>query len=430
MAAVTESALISPAARRYAMVVLAVVYMVNFVDRQILAILLPAIRDEFRVSDTVLGLLAGTAFALFYVSVGIPVARIADRVNRRNLIAAAVAIWSGMTALSGFAANVTHLALARIGVGIGEAGCSPPAHSIIADLYPPEKRSAAMGFYSLGISAGIMLAYLAGGWIVENFNWRAAFFLVGLPGLVLAGIVRFTLPEPARGSIENRNDSGRQPGLAVALRLMLSCRTFVRLALAAGLASLVGYSIISWMPSFAARSFGASMSSLGLWLGLIFGLAGGAGLYLGGLMADRIARTGRRNMLRFIAVATLLSAPLYLFAFLSPSIKQTLLLFIVPTLFSYAYLAPVLGQVQGLVALRMRSVASAVMLLVMNILGYAIGPPATGMISDVLQARFGDESLRYALIIVAVVFLPIASWFFVMAGRTLGGDLARAADYD
>ena len=184
----------SLAARRYAMVILAIVYMFNFVDRQILAILLPAIRDQFQVSDAYLGFLSGTAFAIFYVTLAVPIAQYADRCNRRNLIAVSVAVWSAMTALSGLAANIWHLTLARIGVGIGEAGCSPPAHSMIADYYPPEQRSTAMGFYTLGISAGIMLAYLAGGWVAQNIGWREAFFVVGVPGLLLALIVRFINP--------------------------------------------------------------------------------------------------------------------------------------------------------------------------------------------------------------------------------------------
>jgi len=189
---------VSPGARRYALVILAIVYMFNFVDRQILAILLPAIRDEFQVSDAWLGFLTGPAFAMFYIILGIPVARYADRHNRRNLIALAVALWSGMTALSGMAANFVQLALARVGVGIGEAGCSPPAHSMIADYYPPEKRSTAMGVYTIGISAGIMFAYLAGGWVAQNLGWRQAFFVVGIPGLLLALVVRLTIVRPAR----------------------------------------------------------------------------------------------------------------------------------------------------------------------------------------------------------------------------------------
>ena len=212
-----DTRIISAATRRYALVILAIVYMFNFIDRQILGILLPAIRDEFGVSDTWLGFLSGTAFAMFYIVLGIPVARYADRHNRRNLIALAVAVWSGMTALSGMAANFAQLALARIGVGVGEAGCSPPAHSMIADLYPPEKRSTAMGVYTIGISAGIMMAYLAGGWVAQNIGWREALLVVGIPGLVLALVVRFTVAEPKRGHSEGREALSEQPSFLLSL---------------------------------------------------------------------------------------------------------------------------------------------------------------------------------------------------------------------
>ena len=210
---VDSTSSLSPAARRYAMLILAIVYMFNFIDRQILAILLPQIRDEFGTSDTYLGFLSGTAFALFYVTMGVPIARYAEHCNRRNLIAAAVAVWSAMTAVSGLASNIWQLTAARIGVGIGEAGCSPPAHSMIADYFPPEKRSTAMGFYTLGISAGIMFAYLAGGWVAQNIGWREAFFVVGVPGLLLAVLVRFTLREPERGA-RNAREGRRRPDLS------------------------------------------------------------------------------------------------------------------------------------------------------------------------------------------------------------------------
>ncbi len=200
------------ATRRYVLGILVAVYTINFIDRQILSILLPAIKAEFNIDDWVLGFLAGSAFAIFYATLGVPIALIADRWNRRNLIAISVTIWSGMTALSGAAVTVTQLALARIGVGIGEAGCSPAAHSMISDYYPPEKRSMAMGIYTLGISIGIMIAYLAGGWVVQNIGWREAFFVVGIPGLLLALLVRLTVTEPVRGLSENRADDSDRPG--------------------------------------------------------------------------------------------------------------------------------------------------------------------------------------------------------------------------
>ena len=213
-------------ARRYTLAVLVVVYTFNFIDRQIISILLPAIKTEFVINDWVLGFISGSAFAIFYATLGIPIALIADRWNRRNLIAISLAVWSLMTALSGAAANVTQLTLARIGVGVGEAGCSPPAHSIIADYYPPEQRSSAMGIYTLGISAGIMIAYLAGGWVVQNIGWREALFIVGIPGILLAVIVRFTVKEPPRGMSEGLVAEGDRPSVMTVARLLASGKSF------------------------------------------------------------------------------------------------------------------------------------------------------------------------------------------------------------
>ncbi len=418
------------AARRYAMVILAIVYMFNFIDRQILAILLPSIRQEFAASDAYLGFLTGTAFALFYVTLGIPIARYADRCNRRNLIAAAVALWSVMTAVSGLAMNTWQLLLARIGVGIGEAGCSPPAHSMIADLYPPESRSSAMGFYTLGISLGIMVAYLAGGWVVQHIGWREALFIVGVPGLLLALVVRFTLAEPRRGSSESREASAIQPRMLVVLRFLLGRPSFFHMTVAAGLSSFVGYSIVGFLPSFMDRSFGLEIAEIGRWLGLILGIAGGAGFFFGGYIADQLGRAGQRRSLVFIAVTILATAALYILMFSASTWTMTLLLFIVPAATSNVYLAPVLAQVQSLVGLRMRATSSALALLIINIIGLATGPLITGMISDALEPRFGDESMRYALLGVAATILPWASWHYYRASTTIDADLARAMEND
>ena len=421
---------LTPFALRYAMFVLAVVYMFNFVDRQILSILLPAIRDEFQVGDTVLGLLAGPAFALFYVVLGVPIARLADRVNRRNLVAAAVAVWSAMTALSGLAANVWYLALARVGVGIGEAGCSPPAHSMIADYYPPEKRSSAMGFYTLGISTGVMLAYLAGGWVAQNIGWREAFYIVGVPGLLLALIVRFTIAEPVRGASESRQDSGRQPTVVSVIHFLSARRSFLFMAVAAGLSSFVGYAVINFLPSFIVRSFTMEIASLGLWLGLIYGFAGGFGFFMGGYIADHIGRGGHRKALSFIAIAMLVTLSFNVMVFLMSSPVWSLLLYIVPAATANVFLGPVLSQTQSLVSLRMRAVASSLVLLVINIIGLALGPPVTGMISDALEPAYGIESMRYSLLIVSMVILPIAAWCYFQAGKSIDSDLRRANEHD
>jgi predicted MFS family arabinose efflux permease len=426
----TKPKILSLAARRYAMVILAIVYMFNFVDRQILAILLPQIRDEFGTSDAFLGFLSGTAFALFYVTLGIPIAQYADRCNRRNLIAAAVALWSAMTAVSGLASNIWQLTAARIGVGIGEAGCSPPAHSMIADYFPPEKRSTAMGFYTLGISAGIMIAYLAGGWVAQNIGWRAAFFVVGVPGLLLALIVRFTLREPQRGESEDRVASGRRASLGEVLRFLMSRRSFIHMAIGAGLASFVGYSVISFLPSFMVRSFDMEIATLGVWLGLILGISGGAGFFFGGYYADHLGQSSHRRAFNFISLMILVSAGLAALTFLAETSTQALWFFILPAATMNVYLAPVLSQAQSLVALRMRATTSALVLLIINVLGLALGPPLTGLLSDALEPRFGVESMRYSLLIVSSFVLPWAVWHFYRAGKWIDADLARAAETD
>ncbi len=430
MSSATRPGEASPAARRYAMLVLAIVYMFNFVDRQILAILLPAIKAEFDVGDAYLGFLTGTAFAIFYVTLGVPIAQYADRCNRRNLIAAAVALWSAMTVVSGFATNILQLTLARIGVGVGEAGCSPPAHSMIADYYPPEKRSTAMGFYTIGISAGIMLAYLGGGWIVESMGWRTAFVAVGAPGVLLALLVRFTLHEPARGASEDRVASSTQLRLLEVSRFLSRRASFFHMAVAAGLSSFVGYSAIGFLPSFMDRSFGVGMLEVGIWLGLILGIAGGAGFFFGGYISDRLGRSGQSRSLLFISVTVLLSALLLSLMFLAGSWQMSLLLFVLPAATMNVYLAPVLALTQSLVSLRMRATASALVLLIINIIGLAFGPWITGALSDFLKPQYGDESIRYSLLIVTAVILPWAAFHYYRAGRKIDVDLSRATEND
>ncbi len=420
----------SQGVRRYAMVILAIVYMFNFIDRQILGILLPQIREEFGVSDAYLGFLTGTAFALFYVTLGVPIAQYADRCNRRNLIAISVALWSAMTAVSGMAANIWHLTAARIGVGIGEAGCSPPAHSMIADYFPPEKRSTAMGFYTLGISAGIMTAYLAGGWVAQNVGWRETFFVVGIPGLLLAVIVRFTVVEPKRGASESRTASGQRPRLSEVVRFLAARRSFIHMATAAGLSSFVGYSVIGFLPSFMVRSFDMGLASLGLWLGLILGISGGAGFFFGGYFADRLGRGSHRRALNYIAATMLVSAGLMAMMFMAKSSIAALLLFILPAATSNVYLAPVLAQAQSLVSLRMRATTSALVLLIINVIGLGFGPLITGSLSDFLEPRFAEESMRFSLLIVTLVILPWAVWHFYRAGIWIDADLARAREKD
>jgi predicted MFS family arabinose efflux permease len=413
------------ATRRYALLLITTVYVFNFVDRQILAILLPAIKAEFGVDDWVLGFIAGSAFALFYATLGVPIALLADRWNRRNLIAISLTIWSVMTALSGVAANVVQLALARVGVGVGEAGYAPPAHSIIADYYPPEKRSFAMGVFTLGISLGIMIAYLGGGWMAQNIGWRQAFFIVGIPGLVLALVFRFTVTEPPRGLSDGKVDDGERYGVLTVARFLLKRKSFIHLSLGAGIASFTAYAVLSFFPSFLERSHGLNLQEIGAYLGVIIGVSTGVGYIGGGYFSDKIGATKRSRALKAIAAALLLGwifiFPLYLLT--DPFL--VLAFFFLPSALSNCYLPTTFAQIQSLVDIRMRSVASAILLFVINIIGLGLGPQVAGILSDYLAVTQGSESLRYSLLIISAVTGPWTAWHFYMAGRYIDADLAR-----
>jgi predicted MFS family arabinose efflux permease len=413
--------------RRYVLGVLLAVYTVNFIDRQILSILLESIKADLHLSDQALGFLVGFAFAAFYATLGIPIALWADRGNRRNLIALALALWSAMTAVCGLAQNFWQLALARIGVGIGEAGCSPPAHSLLSDYYAPHERATAIGIYALGIPLGIMFGLFAGGWINEAFGWRAAFFLVGVPGLLLAVVVRWTLPEPARGLSEQRTVNEHRPGIGDTLRFLARRPAFVHMCWGGGLAGFIGYGFISWFPSFLIRTHGMKTTEVGLWLGLIIGIAGGIGMYAGGVLADRLGARDSRWYLWIVTVAAIAALPFGTAAYLVDDPHVSLALFTIPVVSANFWQATTLAQTQSLVGLRMRAQASAIVLFVVNIVGLGAGPWVIGLMSDLMTPHFGPDALRWALMIVGG-FGAWMAWHFYVAGRLLAHDLARAHD--
>ena len=413
----------SEGVRRYVLGILVVVYTFNFIDRQILSILIEPIKAELGLTDTAIGLLTGVAFALFYATMGIPIARIADRSNRRNLIAMALVVWSGMTALSGTAQNFWQLLAYRIGVGVGEAGCSPPAHSIIADYYPANRRATALGIYALGIPFGIMFGMFAGGWINEFFGWRTAFFVVGIPGLLLALVVRFTLKEPQRGMAEGRVEITSPPSIPETLKSLWRSRAFRHLAFGSALTAFVGYGWITWVPAFLIRSHGLGTGEAGTWLGLILGIPGGVGIVLGGFLSDRLGAQDTRWYLWIVALALTLGIPFAFGVFLWPTVNGALLFLVIPIVLANFYQAAAFSQTQGLVNLRMRSVAAAILLFVINIIGLGLGPSTIGALSDILQPEFGVESLRYSLLCVSMLNLWAAAHFF-LGGRHLEADLA------
>lgn len=421
----TTGEVITPEYRRYALFLLFLVFTSSHVDRQILAILLEPIKHELSLSDTQLGFLSGIAFAIFYATLGIPMAMWADRSNRRNIITLALATWSGMTVLCGMAANFWQLALARIGVGVGEAGSSPPSHSIIADMYSPSERATAMGTFSLGINCGLLIGFLVGGWINQWYGWRAAFWVVGAPGLALAVLVRYSLREPPRGYAEGLQAASHEaPSLKDVVAYMWSTPALRHIVAGATLASFVGYGVVLWLPSFLVRSHGLQSGTIGVLLAIGFGVFGAVGTFMGGQLADRLGKRDIRWSVWVVGVAILLAMPFSLSFYLAKDTSTALTIGIVPALLGGAYLGPSFALNQGLVPVQMRSVASAIILFVANIIGLGLGPQTVGILSDLFSARFGSESLRYALLTLACVNLWTA-FHYVRAGRTLQVDLAK-----
>lgn len=425
-AASPESEKLSTSYRYYALAILTTVYVFNFIDRQILVILQESIKADLGLSDTQLGLLSGISFAIFYVTLGIPIARWADKGTRRDIVALAIGTWSFMTALSGAAQVYWQLLLARIGVAVGEAGGSPPAHSMISDMFAPAERATALSIYSMGINFGILIGFVIGGWVNDFFGWRMVFFVIGAPGILWALVVRFTLKEPPRGYSENLSHVADAPPFLDVMRLLWSRRSFRHMSIASGLHAFVGYGVGQWIASFFIRTYDlTSTGEIATWLGLISGTAGAAGTFFGGWLTDKYGIRDKRWYLWIPAAATVLAVPFSLTVYMLNSYYLALSIYIVPVFLGAMYLGPTLAMTHGIVSLRMRAVASAILFFVLNLIGLGLGPLMTGMLSDYLSADFGDDSLRYALIVVVLVYVW-ATLHYVLAAKTIAQDLAAA----
>jgi predicted MFS family arabinose efflux permease len=418
----------------YALSLLFLVYVFNFVDRSILGILNQAIKEDLQLSDTQLGFLGGIAFAIFYSILGIPIARLADRSVRRNVLAASLTIWSVMTALCGFAGNFTHLLLARIGVAVGEAGGSPPSHSMISDLFPTSSRATALSLYALGIPVGTMIGNLAGGWINEAFDWRTAFMVVGLPGVLLALVLMLTVREPTRGASEEVAnavpDPADTPPVGVVFRYLWSLKSFRYLSLAGALHAFVGYGVGYWFPALFIRSHGLGTTEIGIWL-FYLGFAGMAGTFLGGYMGDKMAKRDLRWYVWLPAIATLVSVPFSAFVYATSNHVAAFIVAIVPSALGAYYLGPTFALTQSLVGLRMRALASSILLFILNLIGMGLGPQLTGILSDVFNAYsdLGVHSLRAAMLCVLAANV-VATLLYLMAGRDLRQDMQRRGELE
>ncbi|RJF93757.1 spinster family MFS transporter [Sphingomonas cavernae] len=409
------------ASRGYRAVVLGMlllVYTFNFIDRQILGILAGPIKDDLALSDKQLGLLGGIAFALLYSTLAVPLAWLADRTSRTWVITVSLAVWSGFTALCGFASSFGQLFFARLGVGVGEAGGVAPSYAVIADYFPSQERARALSIYSLGIPLGSAAGVLFGGYIAASIDWRTAFIAVGLAGIVVAPIFRLVVREPVRPTEQKSSET---TPVARVFSILAAKKSFWLLAFGASASSMLGYGLAFWLPSLMRRSFGLDLVQTSQFYGAILLMGGVVGVLAGGFLGDRLGRGDRAVYARLPAIAFVLAVPLFAAGILSKSATAAFLLFLVPQALAYVWLGPVISAVQHLVPAHMRATASASFLLINNLIGIGGGTFFLGALSDALARQYGNEALRYAML-VSLGFYLLAALFMWLAAKPLRND--------
>ena len=411
---------------RYALALLFMVSFFNYMDRYMLAVLLPAIKSDLQLSDTEIGFITGLAFTLFYATMGIPIARLADRYSRRNIIAIALTVWSVMTALCGLAQNFVQLAVARVMVGVGEAGASPPSHSLIADLFPVEKRARAISVYTLGAPVGILIGFLLGGWITQLYGWRAALFTVGIPGILLALVIYRKLHEPERGAADGLARNTEIQPFWFTLKTLMSSPTFRHLSFATGLYTVLWLGVVQWLPSYFTRSFGLGIGEVGTWLAIILSTSQIIGMVAGGYLADRLGSVDLRWYVWVPSLAILVSTPMFALTFLTQNSTVAFLSLFLPFMIGVMQGPPTFAVAQGLADVRMRAMAAALLLLITNLIGGGIGPQAVGIMSDYLADQHKQDSLRYSLLAVSLVFGLWSSLHYFLAGKTIRREFRKS----
>lgn len=409
----------------YVIVLLTVVNVFNYMDRMALSVLLPYIKADLELSDGQLGLLVGFAFSLFYAICGIPLARWSDRAVRRNIIALAVAVWSIMTALSGAAKNFWHLFAARIGVGAGEAGCLPPAQSIICDYVPLQRRPAVFAIHNFGIYTGMMLGMTMAGWLGEIIGWRWTFVVLGLPGIALAIIVRWTLREPVRGTLDAVKSNTEILPFGQTLGVLWGRKTYRLTIYLYVVNGFIQYGLHQWWPSFYSRTFGLGLSSVGAYLGIAVAVGAGAGLLIGGVLANKLAQRDIRIPLMLGSVATAFAIPTALGTLFVPSTLISVVLVALTALCWNIATGAVVTTVTSIVESRMRATAGAITILFAAVLGFGPGPLCVGILSDVLTPSLGVDALRYALLL-PIGLLPLLAFLFYRTSQALRDDLGTA----
>lgn len=401
------------------LVILLLAYIFNFIDRNIIGVLAVPIRTEFGLSDTALGDL-GVVFGIFYATIAIPIAWLADRRSRVNIIAISVGLWSLFTAACGMVQNYTQLVVARMGVAVGEAGGIAPSYALIADYYPKAKRARALAFFSLGIPIGSALGVFFGGWLAASLSWQTAFIIIGVAGLPAAILIKLLVPEPARGRFDPGPPAAAPP-LAEVARTLARIPSFWLLSFGAASGSVLGYGLIFWLPSFFTRSFGLSLAEVGWYYGSIVLVGGAAGTWLGGWIGDRVGPARPAAYALIPAICFAAAAPIFALGVVAPNLWLAWLLFALGQMLALAWLGPVIAAVQHIVAPAMRATTSAAFLFINNLIGIAFGIKFLGWMSTRLRDAYGEQSLKYSILFGLGFYLLSAAIYF-FASRRLARD--------
>lgn len=405
-----------PSRANVVLALLLLAYILNFLDRQILSILGPAIKADLHLSDTQFGAIGGLAFALLYSALGVPLAYLADRTSRSGVIAGALAVWSGFTALCGAATGYWQMFLFRLGVGVGEAGGVAPSYALVADYFPPERRARALAIFSLGVPIGLGSGSFIGAHLATWFGWRAAFLIMGVAGIMLAPVIKYLVRDWPR-----HMPKGATAPLMQVFPIVARKPTFWLMAFAASMSSLCGYGLALWTPSVLIRSFGMELIPAGNFLASLLLIGGCAGVFAGGWLADRLGAADRGWFARLPAIAWLITAPTFALGLMAPNPWIAWPLLLIPNIFNILWLGPVTTAVQHLVPQPMRATASASFLFINNFIGLGVGPLLIGRISDGLKATYGAESLRYAAVGCTAFYL-VAAVLMLLAVRRLRDD--------
>ena len=417
----------SRAAAIYALVMLTAIYSLNFLDRRVIAILIDPIKHDYHLSDKAMGFISGFGFVIFYSILAAPVARWADRGNRRSIISWGLVIWSGMTALAGIAQNAVQLTLSRFGVGVGEAAGTAPSSSMISDLFPGSRRSGAMAVYQLGPVIGGFLGFFIGGWVNQVYGWHAAFLVAGIPGLLVALIFRFTVKEPTRGISEVKRVDTGQDSLRQTFRFMLSQRCYMILLIGFCFTTFTQFGLGTWAPSFFGRIHHLNTKQIGIYAGTAQAIAGLVGTLAGGYLSDFLGRRNVRWRIYVSAICSILACPGVLLFATSRSLFWCIVGFMIFSAASPVHVGPIVAVSHSVVKVGMRAFATSVIYLISELLGLGLGPFLIGVFNDHYSHALGVDVIRYSVATAAFTTL-IGGLLFCLAAQSLERDMARTSE--